>query len=178
MQSSNKALKLNISNAMIRQAPEQSDDCAAHIEILSNLSLSLDRLAGFFLVLSAVTLLVALWPTMMGFWPIMLVAVIHLAIVGWCFRLAWRGHWARQDIFISAETTTIEYRSRQVNKRVELPTQWLRVVIEQKEREPHLYIAEHNQRIEIGAFLPADERLTAAKFLRTALAPFSAWHSA
>ncbi|MEM7053180.1 MAG: DUF2244 domain-containing protein, partial [Pseudomonadota bacterium] len=82
---------------MVRHAAERPHDCAAHIELLSNLSLTLDRLAGFFLMLSTVTLLVALWPTVMGYWPIMLVAFIHLAIVGWCFRLAWRGHWARQD---------------------------------------------------------------------------------
>jgi len=160
---------------MVRQANNRTKDDAAHIEVLSNLSLSLDRLAGFCLVLSTVTLLVALWPTVMGYWPIMAVAVIHLAIVGWCFRLAWLGHWARQDIHINETTTSIEHCSKNKRQRIELPTQWLRVILDRTGMEPRLFLAAHDQRFEIGAFLPADERVEAAAILRRSITDFSAW---
>ena len=161
---------------MVRHAIDRPEQYAAHIEVLSNLSLSFDRLAGFFLALSAVTLTVALLPTLMGYWPIMAIAIIHLGIVGWCFRLAWRGYWVRQDIFVGAETTAIEHCSKQCNKRLELPTHWLKVVLDRSGQEPRLFIAAHEKRVEIGAFLPADERIAAADLLRSALTPFSAWN--
>lgn len=160
---------------MVRHAAQRPDDCAAHIEILSNLSLSLDRLAGFFLVLSTVTLMVALLPTLMGYWPIMVVAVIHLAIVGWCFRLAWQGYWARQDIFVGEKITSIQYRSKRESQRIELPTHWLRIILDRTGQEPRLFIAAHEKRVEIGSFLPVEERITAAEMLRRSIAPFSAW---
>ena len=120
--------------------------------------------------------MVALLPTLMGYWPIMVVAVIHLLIVGWCFRLAWQGYWARQDIFVGAETTSIHYRSKRENLRIELPTHWLRVILDQAGDEPRLFIAAHEKRVEIGSFLPVNERIAAAEMLRSSLAPFSGWN--
>ncbi|MEM1080771.1 MAG: DUF2244 domain-containing protein [Pseudomonadota bacterium] len=146
------------------------------IEVLANLSLSLDRLTGFFLLLSTVTLLVALWPTIMGFWPIMAVAVVHLAIVGWCFRLAWRAHWAKQEIRVGQGHTTVHCFSRRQNEQIELPTQWMRVVVEQESNGPRVYLAVHDRRHEIGAFIPAEERIEAASLLRATIGEFSAWN--
>ncbi len=163
--------------SMVRTAPQTNADQELHIEFLSNLSLSLDRLAGFFLVLSAVTLLVALWPTVMGYWPIMAVAVIHLAIVGWCFRLAWQGYWARQDVFVGREHTRIRTCRKHHQQECSLSTQWLRVIVDRTGREPRLYLAAHDQLHEIGNFLPVDERLEAETVLRNALSRHSAWKS-
>lgn len=145
------------------------------IEVLSNLSLSLDRLAGFFLVLSAATLLVALWPTLMGYWPIMGIALIHLAIVGFCFRLAWRGNWARQTVRVDAESVRIEFRTAGEQQETDWPANWVRVEVVNDGREPRVNLCLHGERIEIGRFVPPDERLQAAELLRKALAPHSAW---
>ena len=160
---------------MIRESVLDQHDSVIRIEILSNLSLSLDRLAGFFLLLSAVTLLVALLPTLMGYWPIMAIAIVHLAIVGWCFRLAWRGNWARQDITIDARRVRIESRTASGEQCHEWPTGWVRVVRDTHRREPRILVGLHGRRIEIGRFVPADERIDAANRIMRALQPHSAW---
>ncbi|MFO7762322.1 MAG: DUF2244 domain-containing protein [Wenzhouxiangellaceae bacterium] len=146
-----------------------------HIEVLANLSLTLDRLAGVFLALSAATLLVALLPALLGYWPIMAIAIVHLAIVGWCLRLAWRGNWARQDITVDAERVRIEHRTAREEYRDELPTGWVRVEQRSIRGEPRVYLALHGKRVEIGSFVPADERIEAARSIARALEPHSAW---
>jgi len=167
---------------MIRQsvaAMDKSDrnNSAIRIEILANLSLTLDRLAGFFLVLSTVTLTVALLPTVLGYWPIMAIAIVHLAVVGWCFRLAWRGHWARQDITVDPDRVRIDFRTNRGVERQEMPTVWARVEQRSASGEPRVYLVVHGKRIEIGSFVPADERLEAARCITRALEPHSAWKS-
>gem|GEM_PF-842161 len=152
--------------------PERQVD---RIELLANLSWSLDRLAGFFLVLSAVTLSVALLPTLLGYWPIMAVAIVHLAIVGWCFRLAWRGNWARQDVLIDRERIRVLTSTHKKQDRLEWPVQWVRVETECVRGEVRTFLALHGQRCEIGRFLSDAERSEAATLINRALAPYSAW---
>lgn len=160
---------------MIRERPEQSNRAETRIEILSNLSLSLDRLAGVFLLLSAVTLLVALLPTLMGYWPIMAIALIHLAAVGWCFRLAWRGHWARQDITVDADRVRVETRTARELRASEWPAGWVRVEQRSVRGEPRIWLGLHGERVEIGRFVPPQERIEAAMSITRALEPHSAW---
>lgn len=160
---------------MIRESVLDPDDSVTRIEVLSNLSLTLDRLAGFFLALSAVTLTVALLPTLLGYWPIMAIAIVHLAIVGWCFRIAWRGHWARQDITVNADCVRVEFRTSRGVEQQELPTDWVRVEQRRAHGEPRVFLVLHGNRIEIGSFVPASERIEAAQSIIRALEPHSAW---
>lgn len=160
---------------MIRESVTDQDKRVIRIEVLSNLSLTLDRLAGFFLALSAVTLTVALLPTLLGYWPIMVIAIIHLAIVGWCFRAAWRGHWARQDITVEPDRVRVEFRTVRGVEKHELPTGWVRVEQCSARGEPRVYLALHGKRLEIGSFVPALERIEAANNIIRALEPHSAW---
>ncbi|MCA1778473.1 MAG: DUF2244 domain-containing protein [Xanthomonadaceae bacterium] len=161
---------------MVRNKTGTLPEPVARIEVLANLSLTLDRLAGFFLVLSAFTLTVALLPTLMGFWPILAIAIVHLAIVGWCFRLAWLGNWARQDIMIDRERVSVRYRTARAEQEVSWPSSWVRLRKRHQAGELHIYLAHHGKEIEIGGFVPASERQEAAKFITDALAPYSAWH--
>ena len=165
---------------MIREQVEATgkpdrNNSVTRIEVLSNLSLTLDRLAGFFLVLSTVTLTVALLPTLLGYWPIMAIAIVHLAIVGWCFRVAWRGHWARQDITVDPDRLRVDFRTARGVEQHELPTAWVRVEQRSARGEPRVYLALHGKRIEIGSFVPAEERIEAARCINRALEPHSAW---
>ncbi|MBY6205708.1 DUF2244 domain-containing protein [Halomonas denitrificans] len=139
-------------------------------ELLSNLSLTLDRLAVVFLVLSAITLLVALLPTLMGFWPVFAIAMVHLAIVGWCFRLAWRGHWHRQEVCVDADRLTLVDCSARGRVERSWPSSWVRIDVDRSGIDPRLFIGMHDERTEIGAFVPAEERLEAARWLRETLA--------
>ena len=161
---------------MIRESVTDQDNSVTRIEVLSNLSLSLDRLVAFFLVLSAVTLTVALLPTLLSYWPIMAIAIVHLVIVGWCFRVAWRGHWARQEITVDADRVQVDFRTVRGVEQQKLPTGWVRVEQRSARGEPRVYLALHGKRIEIGSFVPADERIEAAKSIIRALEPHSAWN--
>ena len=160
---------------MIRAHAANAEKRETRIEVLANLSLTLDRLAGIFLVLSAATLLVALLPTLLGYWPIMVIAIAHLAIVGWCFRLAWRGNWARQDITVDGERVVVEYRTARERQSHEFPAGWVRVEQRAVHGEPRVFLVLHDKRIEIGSFVPANERIEAARNIVQALEPHSAW---
>lgn len=160
---------------MIHAIAEESENRATRIEVLANFSLTLDRLAAVFLALSAVTLLVALLPTLLGYWPIMVIAVVHLVIVGWCLRLAWRGNWARQDITVDRDRVVVEYRTAAKAQRHEFATGWVRVEQTILRGEPRVFLVLHEKRTEIGSFVPASERLEAARSIVRALEPHSAW---
>ncbi|MGB0514008.1 MAG: DUF2244 domain-containing protein [Wenzhouxiangellaceae bacterium] len=160
---------------MVRQHSSERAPEVRRIEVLSNLSLTLDHLAAFFLVLSGVTLTVALLPTLLGYWPVMAIAVIHLLIVGWCFRLAWRGHWARQDIEVDAREVRITSTTARTQETVRWPVGWVRVHQRRLGGETKAYLAHHQQRLEIGRFVPEAERLEAARLIARALEPYSAW---
>lgn len=160
---------------MVREHSNQNTPDVRRIEVLSNLSITLDRLAGFFLLLSGVTLTVALLPTLLGYWPIMAIAVIHLLIVGWCFRLAWRGNWARQDIEVDAREIRVSMITSRERRSVRWPVDWVRVRQRRSGGEMKLYLTLHDDRLEIGRFVPETERLEAAKLIARALEPHSAW---
>lgn len=154
-----------------RSEPRQS----SVIEARSNLSMSLDRLAAVFLGLSAVTLLVALGPLLLGFWPIMAAAIVHLLIVGWCMRLAWRGNWARERMEVDRDELTIEHFDAQRRTRSKWPSAWVRVVVEeQRMGERRVVVSCHGRRQVIGDFLPTVEKLALADALKQSLRPTDA----
>jgi uncharacterized membrane protein len=154
----------------------QADDDLTVIEARSNLSMTLDRLAAVFLGLSAVVLLLALGTTIMGFWPILPVAVIHLILVGWCFRLAWRGNWARERFLIGRNDVVIEHYDIRRQSRSSWPSAWLRVRVEAGPLGEHRVVLTcQGRRQVIGSFLPVTERLELAEVLKRSLRPRSAW---
>lgn len=162
---------------MVRSQAVDRERKVTRIELLANLSWTLDRLAGFFLVLSTVTLLVALLPTLLGYWPIMIAAIVHLAIVGWCFRLAWRGNWARQDISIDDSHIRVHTRTLKFESQIEWPVQWARAMTETYRGETRAFLVLHDKRFEIARFLPNIERVEAINLIERALAPHSAWRT-
>ncbi|MDZ7789959.1 MAG: DUF2244 domain-containing protein [Xanthomonadales bacterium] len=145
------------------------------IEARSNLSMSLDRLAAVFLGLSAVTLLVALGPLLLGFWPIMAAAVLHLLMVGWCMRLAWRGNWVRERMRIDSDSLTIEHFDVRRRSRSQWPSAWVQVQVENRPMgDRRVVVACHGRRQVIGEFLPTGEKLALAGALKESLRPFDA----
>lgn len=145
------------------------------IEARSNLSMSLDRLAAVFLGLSVVTLFVALGPLLLGFWPIMLAAVVHLLVVGWCMRLAWRGNWARERMEIDRDRLRIDHFDARRKTHSEWPSAWVRVEVEeQRMGERRVVVTCQGQRQVIGEFLPTAEKLALADTLKRSLRPFDA----
>ncbi len=161
---------------MIEVHYSQADDDLTVIEVRSNLSMTLDRLAAVFLGISAVVLALALAITIMGMWPIMLTAIIHLVLVGWCLRLAWRGNWARERILIGRRDVVIEHYDARRHHRNSWPAAWLRVKVEEQPMgERQVVVTCQGRRQVIGSFLPVQERLELAEMLKRNLRPRSAW---
>ncbi len=148
------------------------------IEARSNLSMSLDRLAGFFLFMSAVTLLVALFPLIMGLWPVVVIAVIHLLIVGWCLRLAWRGNWARERLLVGPTELVVEHYDLRRKSRFCWPAAWVRVEVNEAAfGDSRVLLRCKGEAQQIGAFLPVSERLELAEALKNGLKVHSAWQA-
>jgi uncharacterized membrane protein len=148
----------------------------AIIEAKSNLSMSLDRLAAVFLGLSALTLLVAILPLLLGLWPILLIAIVHLLIVGWCLRLAWRGNWARERLTVGPEWLTVEHFAMRARTRDQWPVAWVRVQLETAGScEVQVHVNCQGRRQIIGAYLPVTERYELAQTLKECLGPLTAW---
>jgi uncharacterized membrane protein len=146
------------------------------IDARANLSMSLERLATVFLGLSAVTLLVALGPLILGLWPILVIALVHLLIVGWCFRLAWRGNWARERLVVGPETLVVEHYALHDQSRKSWPVAWVQVQTDDCfAGDQRIFLACQGQRQQIGAFLPVSERLELAQALKESLRPLTAW---
>jgi uncharacterized membrane protein len=146
------------------------------IDLRSNLSMSLDRFAAVFLVLSLIMLLVAVYPLVLGLWPVMVIASLHIGLVGWCFRQAWRGNWVRQTLHFGVETVTIEHLAAKQNWRLEWPVSWLKLITRHDQLgQPRLYLQRQGQAQEIGAFLPSHERMELRDLLNQAMAQRTAW---
>ena len=148
------------------------------IELYSNLSMTLDRFFAVFLVISAVTLLISIYPLALGLWPVMVISLIHIVLVGLCFRSAWRGNWVREIIHFDAQTVTIKHLAVNKSWQVEWPVAWLRLG-RRADRQGHvrLYLDQHGQKQEIGGFLPSHERDELNGLLTSALARRTAWVS-
>lgn len=146
------------------------------IEARSNLSMSLDGLTAVFVALCGLTLLVVAWPVFMGLWPILLAALLHLALVGWCFRAAWRGNWARERLLMDGEALVLEQFRLGRQSRSEWPAAWTRVVTEAgRFGDLKVFVSHRDRRQEIGAFLPMTEREELARALKNMLNVRSAW---
>lgn len=161
---------------MIRVIHASGPSSDSVIEAFSNQSMSLDRLMAVFALLAAVTLLVALGPALHGFWPIMVAALVHVILTGWCMRTAWRANWARERVVVSADRLTIHHQDVRHNYRQDWPAAWVRVDVDRKRSGEHcIFVSCHGQRQAIGTFLPWNERLELAQTLKECLGPVSGW---
>lgn len=162
---------------MIEETHRETPERHILLTVRSNLSITLDRLAAVFLGLSAITLLVALYPALQGYWPIMVMAVAHLVIVGWCLRLAWRRNWSQERLDIGPERVRLEQVALNRNENWEFPSAWVRVEVTSTDGVPRVFLSCHGRRRELGAFLPARERLDLARTINRGLRPHTAWSS-
>lgn len=161
---------------MIQVHDDNQESGDLQIALLSNVSMSLDRFFAVFLILSLVMLLVALYPVMLGLWPVMVIAATHVVLVGWCFRQAWRGNWARQTLHFGTETVTITHRTARQYWTLEWPIVWLKLDHQSDHLgQPRLYLQLQGRSQEIGSFLPANERAELGTLLTDALSQRTAW---
>lgn len=146
------------------------------IETRSNLSMSLEGLTAVFGGICMLTLLLVAWPVFMGLWPLLLAALLHLAIVGWCLRAAWRGNWARERLVLEGDKLVIEQFRLGRQNRSDWPAAWTRVeLVPARLGDKQVFIRCQGRRLEIGAFLPVNEREELAAAVKGMLNHRSAW---
>lgn len=145
------------------------------IEARSNLSMSLDRLTAVFGGICVLTLAIAAWPVFFGLWPILLAAVLHLLVVGWCFRAAWRGNWARERLRVDQDALVLEEFRLGRQQRSEWPAAWTRIETRPAPNgDVRVFLSAQGRRREVGSFLPVNEREQLVFALRSLLEPRSA----
>lgn len=163
---------------MITVINSNIDDEELTIELCSNLSMSLDNFFAVFLVISAFILIISTYQLSLGLWPVMIISLIHIALVGLCFRSAWRSNWVRETIYFDANTVTIKHLAANNSWKMQWPTTWIRTELSRaKNGSTRLYIKQHDQKQEIGGFLPPNERDELCGLIRTALTQRTGWVS-
>ena len=86
---------------------QNSDRTKASIMVRGNFSLDADGLVSLLLALAAVSLGLAVLLALQGYWPILLIAAVQLALVAWILIRAWARAWVSDVIDISADKITV-----------------------------------------------------------------------
>ena len=160
---------------MVTIDPAPESDGATTISAWANLSISLERLALVFLGLSSVTLSIALLLTWQGYWPVLVIAVLHLVGVGIALRVAWRRNWAGEVVHIEDRRIRVRRNTAGQIREWEQDPHWVRVSLEcaDHRNEPRLFLREGMERIELGRFLNTSERREFAALIKRGLRPYS-----
>jgi uncharacterized membrane protein len=96
-----------------------------------------------------------------GFWPVLPFAGVELFALGVALGLSLKRGQRREVISVYRDRVLIEKGAGTVEKRLEMPRQWARVVLEQPRWRGHpsrLLVGCHGKRWEIGAALTEAER--------------------
>ncbi len=151
---------------------QSSDGTRASIQARGNFSLDAGGMAVLLLALAVVSLFLAGLLAIQGYWPILLIAVIQLALVGWILVTAWKRAWVSEVIEISSEKISITHQRHKTVRQYELETAW--AVIELKQPEiawysPRVRLRSGLQAVELGSFLTSEEKHQLVQHLRSAI---------
>jgi len=154
-----------------------SDRTKASILARGNFSLDAGGLVSLLLALAAVSLCLAVLLALQGYWPILLIAVVQLALVAWILVRAWEGAWVSDVIDICADKITVTQQRHKRKRQIELDTAW--AVIEMKQPEvawyrPRISLRSGTRSVELGSFLTTEEKHQMVNFLESAIEKHSA----
>ena len=130
------------------------------IDLLPNCSLTPGGALFFFAGIAAVSLTVAGFFVMSGFWPVLPFAGLELGLLAWALATSLkRRHWT-QTIEIDAERVVVETRGPQGSERTEYPRHWASVKLSSPRGwyPARLLLGSHGRLFEVGAFLTEEER--------------------
>jgi uncharacterized membrane protein len=153
------------------------DGSAVVIVARGNFSLGAGGLLNLLLALSAVTLGLAGLLAWQGFWPILLIAVVQLALVAWILVRAWERAWVSEVIVAGPERVEVTQQRHKRKRQSQLEAAWAVVELEQPEIAwygPRVILRTRGQKIELGQFLTTDEREQLADHVRRAIRKHSA----
>lgn len=155
-----------------------ADGTTARIQARSNFSLGAGGLLTLLLALSTVTLGLAGVLAWQGYWPILSIAAVQLALVIWALVHAWKRAWVVEEILVGKDQIRIRRRRYRARREFRLASAWAGVRLETPRYPgyaPRLWLSSRQGRLELGAYLTADEKKSLAKHLTHALSDVTAW---
>ena len=160
---------------------QNSDRTKASIMARGNFSLEADGLVSLLLALAVVSLGLAVLLALQGYWPILLIAAVQLALVAWILIRAWERAWVWDVIDICADRITVTQQRHKRKRRIELDTAWAVVEVKQPEvawYRPRVQLRSGSQVVELGTFLTGEEKRQLAQYLKSAIVEHSAMKGA
>lgn len=128
--------------------------------------------------LSGLTLLLAVVATWQGYWPILVIAIVQVILLGVVLVRAWKSAWTVETVTIGPISIAVLQQEYQGSSRLEMDAAWARVVLTRpavKWHAPALWLKSGNCSVELGAYLNAVEKRAFAEALSAAIATHSAW---
>lgn len=112
------------------------------------------------MLLACVTLTIALWLTFLGYWPIMVVAILHLLLAGFGLRKAIAENRCSETICIESNTISVRQRQNRCQHHWQQALQWLRLEwrASRQRADPTLILHADGRQLELGAFLSSHEK--------------------
>ncbi|HEX5340572.1 MAG TPA: DUF2244 domain-containing protein [Gammaproteobacteria bacterium] len=153
------------------------DAACQRIVMVPNRSLTRTGLWLFYGSLSVVTLALASWFTLHGFWPVMVYAVLELIWLGLCQRLCWQRSGYSEQIVVTGDTVIVDQDcSRHRHQHMEFNRYWARVVVKEPDARLHsrkLFIRSHGRECEVGRCLTDTERDRLEQRLASLIGPLA-----
>lgn len=144
-----------------------------HFELSPNCSLTSRSALGFYLLVAAACLLVAVNFALLGFWPVLPFAGLELAVLWLCLRHSMRRGRDRDFIDIDAERVVVEQiRAGRSARRESFPRHWVGVRLRRARSRnalPQIEIGAGQRWLAVGEFLTARERRGLSSRLKTVL---------
>ncbi|MDH3788722.1 MAG: DUF2244 domain-containing protein [Xanthomonadales bacterium] len=156
---------------------QSSDKKKARILARGNFSLDAGGLLNLLLALAVVSLSLAGLLAWQGYWPVLLIAVIQLALVAWILIRAWQRTWVSEVIEIGEDRISVTHQRHHKKRRYELVTAWTVVELKQPDiawYSPRVIIRSGKTQVELGSFLTSEERLQLREQLQSAIRKHSA----
>jgi len=153
------------------------DGSADTIMARGNFSLGAGGLINLLLALTVVTLGLAGLLAWQGFWPVLLIAVIQLALVIWILIRAWERAWVSEMIVAGPEWVEVTRQRHKRKRQSRLEAAWAVVQLEPPEVAwygPKVILRSRSKSIELGQFLTIDEKRQLADHVRRAIRKHSA----
>jgi len=158
---------------------QSSDGSNVRIMARGNFSLDAGGLTNLLLALVAITLGLAGMLAWLGYWPILLIAAVQMALVIWVLLRAWEQSWVAEQVVIGPERIEVTHQRHRRKRQYLLETAW--AVVEMRPPPvawygPSVVLRSRSQAIELGRFLTLEEKNQLADCLRRAIAQHSAMH--
>lgn len=139
------------------------------VELAARCSLTPCTAYIFIATVAATTFAVAAPFVANGFWPVLLYAVLEIALLIWAVRASMRAGLERQTIIVTNDSITLLHHGRGGDQCAVFPRHWSRVTLHAPPAALHpsrLMIESHGRACEVGRFLTEDDRRSLAVRLK------------